>query len=145
MLKPLRRFNSFPGRLLLNLSVAFICNLLEMLKRWNMLKCPDGVWPITYTYKWFVKFTKFGKLGTNLSLILFNFVIFLGGGGGRRGRGTYLIVCFTCLQVRLFWVLDSFFVRLGSRFVEVTLTLGNRSGNETMKRFFRKLGLCIHK
>lgn len=93
MLKPLRRFNSFSGRLLLNLSVAFICNLLEMLKRWNMLKCPDGVWPITYTYKWFVKFTKFGKLGTNLSLILFNFVI-LFWGGGRRGRGTYLIVCF---------------------------------------------------
>lgn len=144
MLKPLRRFNSFPGRLLLNLSVAFICNLLEMLKRWNMLKCPDGVWPITYTYKWFVKFTKFGKLGTNLSLILFNFVIFWGGGRA-KGQG-YLFDCLFYLFASSFvWVLDSFFIRLGSRFVEVTLTLGNRSGNETMKRFFRKLGLCIHK
>lgn len=107
MLKPLRRFNSFPGRLLLNLSVAFICNLLEMLKRWNMLKCPDGVWPITYTYKWFVKFTKFGKLGTNLSLILFNFVIFWGGGRA-KGQG-YLFDC-------LFYLFASSFV-LGFRFL----------------------------
>ena len=31
------------------------------------------------------------------------------------------------------------------RFVEVTLTLGNLSGDKTMKRLFRKLGLCINK